>query len=187
VSDYFKFYPKTVHTGRTAVDITRRTKILEDIAGDPYVFLPYTVVQDDRPEDIANYYYGDPNKVWLVYFANNIIDPYIQWPMTQDNFDKHLIKKYAEQANETGYAVLAWTKNETITENIVYFQNIDNPNLKINLYTYQNEPTIIQGNWRAIRIYEYESILNDNKRNIFLIDSRFAKKFIKDLEIKINE
>jgi len=187
MSNYFKFFPKTVHTDRTAVDISRRTKILEDIAADPYVFLPYTVTQDDRPEDISNYYYGTPNLVWLVYYSNNIIDLYSQWPMTQDDFDKYIIKKYTEQSGETGFGVIAWTQNETIDDNIIYYQKLSNSNIKINAYTYDNEPSIIGGEWRAIRIYEYETILNDNKRNIYLIDNRFANKFVKDLGIKINE
>lgn len=187
MSDYFKFFPKVTHTGRTGVDITRRTKILEDIAGDPYVFLPYTVTQDDRPENIAEYYYGSPNKVWLVYFANNIIDLYSQWPLTSSDFDKYLIKKYAEQSNETGFSVIAWTQSRLIEDNIVYYQNVNMPSLKINRYTYDTDNSITQGDWRAIRYYEYETILNDNKRNIFLIDNRFADKFETDLKVLINE
>jgi len=187
MSDYFKFFPTAIHTNRTAVDITRRSKVLEDLLNDPYVFLPYTIIQDDRPEDLANLYYGSPNKVWLIYYANNIIDPYSQWPLTQRDFDKNLIKKYEKQSGETGFAVIAWTKNTTIEDNIVYYQNIETPSLRINLLTYKTDPTIIGDNWRAIRYYEYESIVNENKRNIYLIDNRFADKFERDLETTINE
>jgi hypothetical protein len=187
MSDYFKFYPKVIHSGRSAVDITRRTKILDDIAGDPYVFLPYTVTQYDRPENIAEFYYGDVNKVWLVYYANNIIDMYSQWPLSTFDFEEFIMKKYAEQSGETGFAVIAWTQNETIDENIVYYQNNQNPKIKINQYTYDTDPSIIENDWRAIRFYEYETILNDNKRNIYLIDNRFTEKFETDLKALINE
>jgi hypothetical protein len=187
MSDYFKFFPSVIHSDRSVVDITRRTKILEDIANDPYVFLPYTVVQDDRPENIAEFYYGNANKVWLVYFANNIIDMYSQWPLSQDDFDKYIIKKYKEQANAESFAVISWTQNETIDENIMYYQNNNTPALKINKYTYDTDDSIVGGDWRAIRYYEHEFIINENKRNIYLIDSRFADKFENDLKVLINE
>lgn len=187
MSNYFKFFPSIIYSGRSVVDITRRTKILEDIANDPYVFLPYTVIQDDRPENIAEFYYGDANKVWLIYFANNIIDMYSQWPLSQDDFDKYITKKYKEKSGEDGFAVIAWTQNETIDDNIVYYQNIANPKIKINDYTYKTDPSIVHGDWRAIRYYEYEFVTNENKRNIYLIDSRFADKFENDLKVLINE
>lgn len=187
MSDYFKFFPKTIHTNRTAVDITRRSKVLEDLLNNPYVFLPYTVVQDDRPEDIANLYYGTPNKVWLVYYANNIIDPYSQWPLTQRDFNNMLIKKYKSQSGETGFNVIAWTKNTTIDDNILYYQNIEDPSLKVNKLTFSTDKTLITSEWRAVRIYEYEFVINENKRNIFLIDNAFADQFERDLESTINE
>ena len=187
MSDYFKFFPKTIHTNRTVIDITKRTKILEEISTDPYVFLPYTVSNDDRPEHIAEFYYGDVNKVWLVYFANNIIDLYSQWPLSANDFDENFKKKYEELSGTTGFSVIAWGQNELLTDNVVYYQNIANEDLKINLYTYSNSTEIVSTEWRAIRYYEYENILNDNKRNIYLIDSRYADKFENDLKVLLNE
>lgn len=187
MSDYFKFFPRITYSNRSAVDITRRTKILEDISADPYIFLPYTVVQDDRPETVAEFYYGSPNKVWLVYFANNIIDLYSQWPLTSSDFDKYIIKKYSELADDTGYSVISWTQNQNITDNIVYYQNKNVSTIKINKYTYDTYDTANKSNWRPIRYYEYETILNDNKRNIYLIDNRYSDKFENDLKALINE
>lgn len=187
MSNYFKYFPKTTHTNRTVVDITRRNVVLEDIFGNPYVFLPYTVRNDDRPEDIAYLYYGDSNKVWLVYHANNIIDPYSQWPLTSSDFDKMIMKKYADRSGTEGYAVIAWTQNETIDENIVYYQNLENPDLQINRDTFILNQSIIENEWRPIRIYEYEDIINENKRNIFLIDSSLVTQFENDLKRLLNE
>lgn len=187
MSNYFKFFPKTTHTNRSVIDITKRTKILEDISTDPYVLLPYTVNNDDRPEHIAEFYYGDANKVWLVYFANNIIDLYSQWPLSSNDFDENFKKKYQEKSGTTGFSVIAWGQNQQITDNIVYFQNVANEDLKINPYTYFNTEGIVSTEWNAVRYYDYENILNDNKRNIYLIDSRYADKFENDLKVLMNE
>jgi antitoxin component YwqK of YwqJK toxin-antitoxin module len=187
MSVYFKYIPKVKYNGRLAVDITRRSNLVEDIFIDPYILLPYTVNQDDRPEDIAFYYYRKSELVWLIYYANNIIDPYSQWPLTQSDFYGMLKKKYKAQSGLTGNAIIQWTQNTTITENILYYKNINDPQLTINVDTYNLNQKIIQGDWDPVRIYEYESVTNDNKRNISLIDSRYVNTFVKQLEETMNE
>lgn len=186
MSNYFKFFPKTTYSGRTTVDITRRTVVLDAIAADPFILLPYTVTNDDRPETIAEFYYGDANKVWLVYFANNIIDMYSQWPLSSRDFDENFKKKYAEKSGTTGFGVIAWGQNEQITDNIIYYSKKSNSTIQINPYTYENLTEAEQLEWEPLRYYEYESIVNDNKRNIFLIDSRYANKIENELRTLVN-
>jgi hypothetical protein len=94
MSDYFKLFPTTTYDNRLVTDITRRPRIVEQLATDPYAILPYVVKEGERPEDVAYYYYGDQNKVWMVYLANNIVDPYIQWPLDDQNLYYTLLKKY---------------------------------------------------------------------------------------------
>ncbi len=94
MSDYFKLFPTTTYDSRLVTDITRRPRIVEQLATDPYAILPYVVKEGERPEDVAYYYYGDQNKVWMVYLANNIVDPYIQWPLDDQNLYYTLLKKY---------------------------------------------------------------------------------------------
>lgn len=94
MSNYFKLFPTTTYDNRLVTDITRRPRIVEQLATDPYAILPYVVKEGERPEDVAYYYYGDQNKVWMVYLANNIVDPYIQWPLDDQNLYYTLLKKY---------------------------------------------------------------------------------------------
>lgn len=98
MSKYFRYFPTIVYDDQRVTDITRRVKINDTLLNDPYLFLPYTINNDDRPEDVAYYYYGDVNKVWLVYLANNIVDPYTQWVLKNEDFEKTIRKKYAIQA-----------------------------------------------------------------------------------------
>jgi hypothetical protein len=53
--------------------------------------------------------------------ANQIIDPYYEWPMDEETFNKYLIAKYGEVSGETGDDVVDWTKEEGNDENIVYY------------------------------------------------------------------
>ena len=114
MSRYFTFFPKVDYLGRTVTDITRRVKIIEDLENNPYAFLPYTIKDDDRAEDIAYYYYGDQNKVWLVYLANKIIDPYTQWPLSNENFEKSMLKKY-DKGIKTFANTSVYTSDDTIS------------------------------------------------------------------------
>ena len=121
MSEYFDKFPLIQYQDAVARNLTRRVNFMKNTVTKPFVFLPYTIEDDMRPEDVAYYYYGSTDYTWLVYLANNIIDPYHQWPLSQDNFHKYMIEKYAVQSGKKGYEVVDWTQNETIDENILYY------------------------------------------------------------------
>lgn len=127
MSRYFSKFPTISYSKTDVRDITRRNNFVERNLSNPYMFLPYTVKENEKPEDIALYYYGSVDYTWLVLLANNMLDPYHDWALPQEEFHKYLIKKYAEEANKTGYDVVDWTQNETINDNILYYyKDLDN-------------------------------------------------------------
>jgi hypothetical protein len=121
MAEYFDKFPIINYEGKDTRDLTRRVNFLKKTLDNPYVFLPYTIEDDMRPEDVAYYYYGSTEYTWLVYLANDIIDPYHDWPLSQEKFDAYLINKYSEQSGRTGYDVIAWLQDETIEENLLYY------------------------------------------------------------------
>lgn len=118
---YFENFPIVNYNGKKVRDITRRNTFVKSVSTNPMLFLPYTVKQNERAEDIAQFYYGSVDYVWLVYMANQIIDPYYEWPMDEETFNQYLIAKYGDQSGETGDDVVDWTKDPTIDDNIVYY------------------------------------------------------------------
>lgn len=185
MSVYFENFPKVTHTGEVLTDITRRVDFSQTILNDPYAFLPYVVESDDRPEDIAFFYYGSVRYTWLVYFSVKLVDPYYQWPLNTRQFDRYMIDKYQAQANAVGNAVLAWTRNTTITENIVHYFNQEGDIISPD--SFNLDPNIIAGDWTALRFYEYESQINDDRRAIELIDNRYAAEAEKQLKDLLND
>jgi hypothetical protein len=117
---YFENFPTIEYEGQRVRDITRRNSFTKLVSTNPLLFLPYTVREGERPEDIANFYYGSTDYVWLVYISNNIIDPYHQWPMAEADFNNYLIEKYGEQSGRIGEEVVNWTKEDN-GENIIYY------------------------------------------------------------------
>ena len=120
--EYFDKIPDISYNNVLVKDITKRVNFLKETLQDPYSFLPYTIKEGERAEDIAYHYYGDSNYTWLIYLANNIIDPYNEWPMDEYTFNQYLISKYSDQAGGlNGYDLIDWTRTTTNTDNIVYY------------------------------------------------------------------
>ena len=109
---YFKEFPNLEYVNRfpnaksndevtIAKNIFKRTKIREDLASVFSVFEYYTIGDNERPEQIAEKIYGNPEYDWIIIIANNIIDVYEQWPLSQAQLNEYLLKKYgSEQALE---------------------------------------------------------------------------------------
>lgn len=119
--EYFNKLPEIRYNNVLVRDITRRVNFLKQTVENPYVFLPYTVKEGEKAEDIAYYYYGNQNYAWLVYLANNIIDPYNEWPLDEDTFNSFIIDKYKERSGRQGWDVVAWSQDETRDDNVVYY------------------------------------------------------------------
>lgn len=121
MAKYFENFPIIEYQGRKVRDITRRNMFIKNVSTNPYLFLPYTVKEGERAEDVAEFYYGSVDYIWLVYLANNIIDPYHQWPMDVKTFNNYLIEKYTERSGQIGEDVVDWIRDETNDENILYY------------------------------------------------------------------
>ena len=106
---YFSNFPIINYNNSPCVNITERVVFLNNSFKNPYVFYPYDITDNERPDQFANRYYNDPFKSWLLYLGNQITDPYYGWYLSVDDFNNFLINKY-------GSIQLAQTK-------IKYYEN----------------------------------------------------------------
>ena len=118
---YFEKFPIIEYEGRRVRDISRRANFVRALSNNPYLYYPYTVGEGERAEDIAQFYYGSVDYVWLVYMANNIIDPYHEWPMYPQTFNDYLVEKYTEESGEVGEDVIDWTRDPLNDDNIIFY------------------------------------------------------------------
>jgi hypothetical protein len=183
---YFEYFPVATFNDKLVTDITRRVNIYSSVLSDPYVFLPYTIEEGYRPEDIAQFYYGDVTYVWLVYFSIKAIDPYYDWPLRQREFEKFIVKKYKTKSGESvDTAIVAWTQNTQIDDNVVHYKSVSDDTI-ISKDSYNLNPLIDGDAWYAVRYYDYENELNENKRIIQLIDKRYAAQAEAELKELLN-
>ncbi len=79
----------------TVTNVLFRIGIIKDVMENNVNAYYYYIIQDgDRPEILAEKVYGDAQAHWVILYANNIYDPYYDWPMDDRTFEKYIIKKY---------------------------------------------------------------------------------------------
>lgn len=187
--EYFKNFPKINWNGLQMVDLSRRSAILQKLSGNPYLFLPYDIQEQDTIESIAYHYYGDPKLSWIIILANNIIDPYTDFFKSEQKLKQFIIDKYKSQAEESEgrtlkrYEVLEWTKNTTITDNIIYYYNRYNKDIQLNVASFERFGT---GDFLPLRYFDYEERENENKRTIKLISDIYVTQVQREMKALLN-
>ena len=159
--------------------------IREDIFQDTTFFTKYTINGDDRPDNVAFKVYGDSTFDWIVLQSNNIINIQTEWPLSQNDFDRYALDKYGdyntlfngvhhyetlEVKNSNGVVILESGKQVPQDFSITYFD------IKLKQYITANNVTV------AVTNYEYENIIQENKRNIFLLKNNYIPVVLNDME-----
>ena len=185
MSEYFTNLPlinydidKTKPSNTTvAVDIFRRNIIREKIISNVLSYYPYQVKFGDRPDTIADQYYGSVDYMWLILYANDIFDVYNEWPKFGSEMKNFIIKKYG--------SVLSASNSVHHYEQILRSEipaTADIPKIKektvhIDKTTFD---TLSSGSRRSVSNYDYELIENEKKRSIVLIEDIYAKQILEE-------
>lgn len=118
IDRYFEKFPVITYSNTQAIDITKRTAVLERVSINPYIFYPYEISNNERADQLASRYYQDSYKNWIVYLSNKIIDPYYEWYLHSREFDEFLVNKYGSLVNsydKTSFYRNDWINSENIT------------------------------------------------------------------------
>lgn len=165
-------------------NLFRRIKLREDIFQDSTVFEKYQIKGDDRPDIVANELYGDPQLDWLVLTANNIINIQTEWPMPQYTFDAYLLDKYGSysELNAVHHYETREVKNSQGVVIVPKGLQID----KASRYTYYEEfqeSYVDTGDFTVeITNLQYETKLEEAKRNIYVIKSIYLPVILDNIE-----
>ena len=84
-------------------NLFKRAKIRDDILDNVRFFNKYSIIGDERPDQVALKFYNDEKFDWLVLLSNNIINIRDEWPLDNDSFMNYLVAKYE---NEAGYSAV---------------------------------------------------------------------------------
>jgi|TARA_B100000035_G_scaffold291932_1_gene280180 hypothetical protein len=193
MSNYFSQLPNFEYVSRlpdarisdyiSVKNLFKKGKLREDIIDSLAVFTKYKIKGDDRPDNVAQELYGDPNLDWVVLSSNNILNVYNEWPMTQINFENYLLEKYGsfteisaihhyettELKNKEGAIIVAAGLEVDSNFSITYYDAIEKGyNTKFPVTSVTN--------------YDYEVKIQDDRRNIFTLKPRYLNIVKDDLK-----
>ena len=177
---------KRISDYTTVKNLFKRGKLREDIFQETTFFEKYQIQGDDRPDNVAQKVYGDASLDWLVLLSNNIINIYEEWPLPQESFDAYLLEKYNnnydtlyngihhyesnEVTNSQGVVIFPKGVRVGAAQSVSYFDQVSNQQVTVNPVS------------KGITNYDYESKLNDDKRNIFLLKGMYLNIVYDDIE-----
>ena len=194
MSSYFSEVPNFEYVSRlpdskisdyiTVKNFFKRGFLREDIFQNLSFFTKYSITGDDRPDNETFEIYQDSTLDWLVLMANNIVNIQNEWPISNTDFDELMLDKYGSY--------------DTLFNGIHHYETLEvtdargvkivNAGLKVESdysITFFDEranqmktvtPTI------PVTNYQYEQKVNEDKRNIYLLQPRYLQVVRDDLE-----
>jgi len=198
MSKYFNYFPKTVYSLDDTNNVDVVTSIVSRFAfessfrDNTAVYYEYNVQDSDTPEIIANKFYGDSEKHWVVLMLNQIVDPQFDWPLDQRTIISFINEKYSANAS-AGQSGITWAQGNTHSYYKVETRTTNSTNtelqtkLQVDSNTYANVAAsttnllLEDGNSITITVsketktyYDYEVEQNENKRTIKLLKPEFV-------------
>ena len=165
-------------------NIFKKGKLREDIFQDLAFFEKYKIQGNDRPDNVAFEVYGDSTLDWLVLLCNNVVNIQTEWPLTQDAFDRYVLNKYGDY--ETLYSGIHHYETSEVTNSqgvVIVPGGLEVPvDYSINYYDYFIDTPVKAENIAVpVTNYEYEDKLENDKRNIYILKSRYLNVVLDDM------
>ena len=195
MSSYFNLIPDFEYTSRlpnakisdyiTVKNLFKRVFLREDIYQNLTFFQKYSIVGDDRPDNIAAQVYKDSTLDWLVLLANNIVNIPNEWPLSQSDFDRFLLKKYDNDYNKIYNEIHHYETIEIKDSNGVTIvpKGLEvSSDYNVIYYDYWINGMTEESNIaRPITNYQYEENLANKKREIYLLKPEYISVVLDDI------
>jgi hypothetical protein len=151
-------------------NLFKKGKIREDIFQNVAFFEKYKIVGDDRPDNVAFEVYDDSSLDWVILLSNNILNIQSEWPLPQTDFDRFVLDKYGDY--------------NTLYNGIHHYETIEIKNTQgVTIVPAGLQVEITTGNLATpITNYEYEEKVENDKRNIYILKSRYLNIVFDDME-----
>jgi hypothetical protein len=196
MSNYFKQVPNLDYVSRlpnakisdyiTVKNLFKRGTLADDIFQDLTIFTKYEIKGDDRPDNVADKVYQDPDLDWVILLTNNIINIQSEWPLSQRDFDRYLIDKYEtyEKLNDVHHYETLECKNlvgAVVVPKGLWVES----DYSVTYYDWYAGAEMTKSSSDIVvpvTNYEYEDNLENEKRNIYLLKAKYLNIIKDDLK-----
>ena len=195
MSSYFNLIPNFDYVSRLpdakisdyirVKNFFKRVNLREDIYQDLTFFTKYSILGDDRPDNVANKVYQNPSLDWVILLANNITHIPTEWPMTQNDFDGFMLEKY-DNYNNLYNGVHHHETIEVKDSNDITIVpaglNVSSDFTQTYYDYYMKKVETASNITRPVTNYEYEEKLENKKREIFIMKQEYLGVILDDIE-----
>ena len=159
-----------------AKNLFRRTKLRDDLQNNFTLFDKYEIVEGMRPDNVAQELYESDQFDWVVLLVAGITNVRNEWPLSNRDLYHYALDKYGDSLNSNMFFETIEVKDSSgrliLPKGKVVDQNFTipkpgAPNATIN-------PVV------GISNFEYETRINDEKRNIFVLRLEYLQEFVND-------
>ena len=158
-------------------NIFRRAKLRDDLQNNFTVFEKYEIPMGLRPDTVAEELYGSDELDWVILTVAGILNVRNEWPLSDRDIYDYSLDKYGESLNSVKFFETTEVK-DTNGRMILPKGKVVDSNFTI---PKPGEPTATLNPVVGISNYEYETRLNDEKRNIFVLREEYLQQFLNDM------
>jgi len=176
-------YPSFLPNKNSSLDfieiknLFRRAKLRDDLQNNFTVFEKYEIPMGLRPDTVAEELYGSDELDWVVLTVAGILNVRNEWPLSDRDLYEYSLNKYGESLNSTRFFETKETKDSNgrliLPKGKVVDSNFTIPK--------PGEPNATINPVVGISNYEYETRINDEKRNIFVLREEYLQQFLNDM------
>ena len=176
-------YPSFLPNKNSSLDfieiknLFRRAKLRDDLQNNFTVFEKYEIPMGLRPDTVAEELYGSDELDWVVLTVAGILNVRNEWPLSDRDLYEFSLDKYGESLNSTRFFETKETKDSNgrliLPKGKVVDSNFTIPK--------PGEPNATINPVVGISNYEYETRINNEKRNIFVLREEYLQQFLNDM------
>ena len=158
-------------------NIFRRVKLRDDLQNSFTSFDRYEIPEGARPDTVAEDLYGSPQFDWVVLTTAGILNVRNEWPLSNRDLYVYANDKYGVSLNSVRFYETTEVK-DTSGRLILPKGKVVDSGFTI---PKPGTPTATLNPVVGISNFEYETRLNDKKRNIFVIREEYLQQFLDDM------
>lgn len=171
---YFRNFTKGMYdikgdgNKKLVTDLMTRVKVREKILNEAMLYDTYDVPNGEKPEDTAFKHFGSAQYHWVILLTNDITDRFYGWPLSEQDFETYINDKYTNPDAVHHYEITQSSGPQT-------GNGPDD-------YSHKIEVNSTQVGAQAVSNREYEQRLQDEKRQIKLLDPNYLLTFIDEFQ-----
>jgi len=169
---FFSQFPKILYdingdgNNKVLPDIFRRIKIRSKLKDNYALLDKYDVENGESPETVAYKVYGSTDYWYVVCLMNNVVNRQHDWPLSYQAFEEYVNDKYDNPGAVHHYEKLQ-SSGHTLSEGPADYDhyvevNADDPD------------------GQSVSNYEYEQRLQDQKRQIQILNPSYLPAFLEE-------